>query len=193
MRRTLGIAFAALVAASLTGWQARGAQRSAPASQAQPQTQTQTKSQSAPSQGSSLAEAAKKARQNQKNPQSAPVVFTNDNMPRSSTISVVGNTNSSSATAGTRASTTAAKDDETTWRLKFINARAKLRQDQEKLVFLRNDLNSLGFVRYFSESDAVAKQKAVQGQENQITADQKAIEDLQDALRKAGGDPAWAQ
>jgi hypothetical protein len=30
-------------------------------------------------------------------------------------------------------------------------------------------------------------------QEKQVAADQKAIDDLEDALRKAGGDPAWSR
>ena len=193
MRRTLGLASAALLVASLSGWAASGAQQSGQGSQStQAQKPTQMKTQCASSTVNSVAEASRRARANQKNSQNAPVVFTNENMPRSSTISVVGNANTSSVDSRVQASTDA-KNDERTWRQKFADAREKLREDREKLTSLRNDLNALGMVRYFNETDAVSKEQAVRDQENRINADQKAIDDLEDALRKAGGDPAWAQ
>lgn len=189
MRKTEWFSLAALLVAPALAWGAPARQQTA-----QPtQPQNQTRVQSSTSQASPLVEAARKARENQKSTQ-APVVFTNDNMPKSGTISVVGS--ASARDNGVRAQAEAAadaKDDERTWRQKFADARAKLRQDKEKLAMLKSDLNALGLVRYFNETDAVTKQQAVIDEENQINVDEKALDDLQDSLRKAGGDPAWAQ
>ena len=190
MRKTLRLALTALLFTPAFAWRAQGAQQASQS--AQTQTQDQTKTQSPTTRANPVVEAARKARQNQKSAPSTPVVFTNENLPKSSTISIVGST--TPADTGAQAEAAAdAKDDEKTWRQKFADARAKLRQDKEKLTMLKSDLNALGLVRYFNENDAVTKQQAVLDEENQINVDQKALDDLEDALRKAGGDPAWAQ
>ncbi len=181
-----------LVAAPIAFAAPQAAQQSQPA-QNQSQNQPQTKVHVLNPPANSVAQAARQARQNQKNGP-APVVFTNENLPRNSVISVVGTTGPAQTGANARAEAAAdAKSDETMWRQKFADARQKLRQDQQKLSMLKSDLNALGMVRYFNEADAVTKQQAVLDQEKQINDDQKAIDDLQDDLKKAGGDPAWAQ
>ncbi|HKF51843.1 MAG TPA: hypothetical protein VKB26_05990 [Candidatus Acidoferrales bacterium] len=184
------ISFAAQQAAQSGQTQAQG--------QAQGQTQSQAKAQESPAQpsgqSSSVAAAARKAQQDQKNSQKSPVVFTNENLPRSSTISVVGA--SGPANPGANAQAVAAADeksDERVWRQKFGDARYRLLQDRQKLATLQLEYNSLGMVRYFDDADAVSKRQAIAEQQKQIDADQKALDDLQDALRKAGGDPSWAR
>jgi hypothetical protein len=162
-------------------------------SSAPAQPQSQTKTQPAPAQESPVVAAALKARQNQKSAQTAPVVFTNENLPKSSAISVVGSTTRPDAGAQAQSDAADAKADEKMWRQKFADARFKLQQDREKLTMLQSEFNALGIVRYFNEADAVSKQQAVADQQKQINEDQKAIDDLQEALRKAGGDPAWAR
>lgn len=172
------------------------AQQTAPTGPAQSQPQSDAKAPADPAQASasqhgSVADAARAARQDQKAMQRPPVVFTNENLPRSSTISVVGATGSAGSGASTRAQAADEKSDERTWRQRFADARYKLQQDRLKLLTLQSEYNSLGMVRYFNENDAVAKQKAIAGQQRQIEVDQKALNDLEDNLRKAGGDPAW--
>jgi hypothetical protein len=162
-------------------------------SAAPPQPQSQTKTQPAPAQESPVVAAALKARQSQKGAQTAPVVFTNENLPKSSAISIVGSSARPDAGAQAQSEAADAKADEKMWRQKFADARFKLQQDREKLSMLQSEFNALGMVRYFNEADAVSKQQAVADQQNQINEDQKAIDDLQEALRKAGGDPAWAR
>jgi hypothetical protein len=199
MRKTLWLALIALLFTPAFAWRAQGAQQTSQSAQTQTQTpnQTQTQNQSKTltptTQANPVVEAARKTRQNQKSAPT-PVVFTNENLPKSSAISIVGSTPRADAGAQAQAEAAAdAKDDEKTWRQKFADARAKLRQDKEKLAMLKSDLNALGLVRYFNENDAVTKQQAVLDEENQINVDQKELDDLEDALRKAGGDPAWAQ
>ncbi len=185
-------ATALLVAAPIAFSTPQAAQQSQPA-QNQSQNQPQPKVHVLNVPASSVAQAARQARQNQKNAP-APVVFTNENLPRNSVISVVGGAGPAQTGENARAEAAAdTKSDETMWRQKFADARQKLRQDEQKLSMLKSDLNALGMVRYFNETDAVTKQQAVLDQEKQINEDQKAIDDLQDDLKKAGGDPAWAQ
>lgn len=193
MRKTQRLAFTALLFAPGFICLAQGTQQTSASTQPQTQTQDQAKPQASTSPAaSSVAEAARKARENQKKAQSAPMVFTNENLPKSSAISIVGNTAPRDAGQAQAEAAADAKSEERMWRQKFADARAKLREDKEKLTSLKNDLSALGMVRYFNEHDAVTKQQAVADQENQINADQKAIDDLEDALRKAGGDPSWA-
>lgn len=193
MRAKILIAATALLVAAPIAFSApQAAQQSQPA-QNQSQNQPQTKVHVLTAPANSVAQAARQARQNQKNGP-APVVFTNENMPRNSVISVVGTTGGAQTGANAQAEAAAdAKSDERMWRQKFADARQKLRQDQQKLSMLKSDLNALGMVRYFNETDAVTKQQAVLDQEKQINEDQKALDDLQDSLKKAGGDPAWAR
>lgn len=196
MRTKILIAAIAALATALCGFAAPQASPQSQSTQnpAQSQAQAQSKAQAPPAPANSLAEAARQARQNQKNGQPTTIVFTNENLPRNSVISIVGATRQPQTSANAQAEAAAdAKSDEKMWRQKFADARAKLRQDKEKLAMLKSDLNALGMVRYFNEADAVSKQQAVLDQEKQINEDQKAIDDLQDALKKAGGDPAWAR
>ena len=173
------------------------AQQSSPSGQTQAQSQTSAQAapaQASPGQAGSVAEAARKARQDKKSAQKTPVVFTNENLPRSSAISIVGATGPAASDASMQAEAAAdEKADERMWRQKFADARYKLQQDRQKLSMLQSEFNALGLVRYFNENDAVTKQQAVADEQKQINEDQKAIDDLQDALKKAGGDPAWAR
>lgn len=165
-------------------------------SQTGAQAEAQKTASASPAKADPLVEAARKARQAKKVTPAPPVVFTNENMPTSATaISVVGNasasTDSSARTQALEAQD--AKSDEKMWRQKFGAARLKLRDDKDKLAELKSNYNALGFTRYFNETDSVKIQQAMLDQEKQVAADQKAIDDLEDALRKAGGDPAWSR
>jgi hypothetical protein len=117
-------------------------------------------------------------------------------MPKSATaISIVGDASASADSAASEQAREAqdAKNDEKAWRQRFAVARSKLREDKDKLAVLKSNFNALGTVRYFNETDAVTKQQAMLDQEKQVESDQKAIDDLEEALRKAGGDPAWGR
>jgi hypothetical protein len=157
------------------------------APQSQAEAQKTAAASSAPAKADSLVEAARKARQAKKGTPSAPVVFTNENMPTSATaISVVGDAPASAdSSASTR--TVEAKDtknEEKVWRQKFAVARSKLREDKDKLDVMK---------KYFNETDSLIMQQAMVAQEKRISTDQRAIDDLEEALRKAGGDAAWGR
>ncbi|HKV28949.1 MAG TPA: hypothetical protein VJN90_11830 [Candidatus Acidoferrales bacterium] len=182
----------------------------------QSQAAAQAKSQNSTSQSSAkpdaLAEAARKAREAQKNAPKASTVFTNDNIPTTpGAVSVVGSGTEGSSkssisdqTAGADKTAAAAKNnDEGAWRKKFADARHKLAQDQTELSILQRESNQLQLQYYpdptkalmqsVDRSDIAKKQKAIDDKIKQIDADQQAISALEDELRKAGGDPGWAR
>lgn len=193
MRKGIWLAAVALFFSVLhtsTAQQASQAQSTGP-SQTGGHAQAQKSSSAPGSQAKTdpLVEAARKARQAKKVTSARPMVFTNENLPTSANaISIVGDASeSASSDSSARARGLEgqdAKNDEKLWRERFAAARSKLREDNDKLAVLK---------RYFNETDSVMMQQAVVEQEKRIAADQKAIDDLEEALRKAGGDPAWSR
>lgn len=155
----------------------------------------------------SLADAARKAREAEKNSPKAPVVFTNDNIPTSPRgVSVVGNSAAASAdqAANSEAQTAADKsNDETSWRKRFADARHKIEQDQTELSILQREMGELNLQYYpnptealmqsVTRSDLTKKQNAIDAKQKELDADKQALSNLEDDLRKAGGDPAWAR
>ena len=209
MRKIIGIVF---LTAFVFGIQFASAQD---ASQSQSQTQSSAKpSTSKPqAQKESVAEAARKAQETSKTAPKAPVVFDNDNIGAaagSGTVNVVGNapaaesSTSSSTQPGQASATSSSSSDEASWRQKFADAHTKLQQDQSDLALMQRELQQLR-VQYYpndpqkalkqsvSSQDVNKKQQAIVQKQKQIQADQQALSDLEDQLRKSGGDPAWAR
>jgi hypothetical protein len=204
MRRTLWMCAAVAVFA------ASGLMRA----QAQPQDQTSSQASQtaapAPAQQDPLAEAARKAREEKKSEPKAAKVFTNDNLPTQGAVSTVGSSpaDTSTETSDTSTPAPAAGNDEKAWKDKFAALRQKLDQDQAALDVLQREVG-VGMVQYYGGDP----QKAAQDQESQqplgsayekkvsdidakkkeVEADQQAISDAEDDLRKAGGDPGWAR
>jgi hypothetical protein len=170
----------------------------------QPKPPAQTTSQATAAKTQSLADAARKAREAQKNAPKAPMVFTNDNIPMSSTgVSVVGQASSSDQSASSSAPAAADNNDEATWRKRFADARHKVDQDSAELSVLQREMGELN-VQYYPDptqalmqsvtrEDLTKKQAAIDAKQKQLDADKQALSDLEDELRKAGGDPAWAR
>ncbi len=175
----------------------------------------QNKGSSAPSdqsqagvpQQTSLAEAARRAREEKKSAKS-PKVYTNDNIPTTGGISPAGATtpksedaNANSATAASSPSPSA--KDEKTWRDKFGELRQKLDKDKENLDVMQRELGTLNLQYYpdptkamqqqLSRDDINKKTADIENKKKDIAADEQAIADAEDALRKAGGDPGWAR
>lgn len=192
-----------------------GAQQvSQPAQSSNKQASSQSTTKTAPQatatpQPESLAEAARKARAAEKNAPKATMVFTNDNIPTASNgVSVVGQTAAESpasaqSPSGASSATAPSSGDEAAWRQKFADARHKIDQDKQELAVMQRELGELN-VQYYpnpnqalmqsiSRSDIIKKQAAIDAKQKQLAADQQALSDLQDQLRKAGGDPGWAR
>jgi chromosome segregation ATPase len=164
---------------------------------------TQSESQAAPASGQdSLADAARKAREEKKEAPKSSKTFTNDNLPSAGGISTVGDklgspSNDATAEAGQT------PNDEKAWRAKFAVLRHKLEQDQANLDVMQRELGQLN-LQYYSDpmktlqqgltrSDINDKTAEIDKMKSQIEADQQAISDAEEELRKSGGDPGWAR
>ncbi len=221
MRRTLSwAAAAAILAVPSSGW-CQGADPK-PSQESQSQTSGQSNSTAttgttnstgatsttmvsppAPQQ-ESLAEAARRAREAKKDASKPPTVFTNDNLPTRGGISTVGATSSDKHDD-------ADKDDsksdnangEKAWRDKFAGLRAKLARDQEDLNVMQRELGVLDLQNYsdpvkamqqsLTRDDINKKAADIDAKTQAIKADQQAIDEAEDALRKSGDDSGWAR
>jgi chromosome segregation ATPase len=166
----------------------------------------------------SLGDAARKNRAQKKEPNSPARVFTNEDVAGlKGTISVVGSApadsgRSAEATDGTtktlkaeergeKAGEAGAKD-EAAWRREFADARKTLADDSRELDLLQRE-QSLKQEQYYqdptvamkqqnSREDVEKAQSDIAAKKQDIEKDKQVLAELQDALRKAGGDASWA-
>ncbi len=164
-------------------------------------------------QGQSLADAAKKEREHKKNAPKAAKVFTNDNIPTTpGIVSVVGTPgapaegeNTTSAKKKGAATETAEKpqaNGEAYWRKRFGEVHTKLRQAQTELDIMQRELSQLQEQYYpdpqktlmqgVTRGDINEKRAKIDAKQKEIQGLQRQLSDLEDELRKSGGDPGWA-
>ena len=173
---------------------------------------------SAPQQ-ESVAEAARKAREQKKAQPKPGKVITNDDLPAASGgISIVGTAAASAekgnaeavTEAGRKAGAAGAKGTEEEevkgeayWRKRFAEARGKLRDAERELDILQRELNLKEMQYYPDPTKALREQydrKEINTYRQKITDKQREVEqlrqalsDLEDELRRAGGDPGWSR
>ena len=152
----------------------------------------------------SLADAARKARENKKGESQTPKVWDNDNIPSTQgTLNVVGSAKEASTSGDKAGSGAASGNDETTWRKRFAEARAKIADDQQNLDLLQRDMGRLD-VQYYSDPVKAEQQQYSRGDINnqkakidaaqkKLATDRQALSDMEEELRKSGGDPGWAR
>ncbi len=164
----------------------------------------------------SVAEAARKAREAKKNQPKPKRVYTNDDLAglSSSGVSVVGaepaaeekpegakGEQAKPATGAEKAAPAEAKD-EAYWRKRFAEARAKLAQAEKELDILQREFN-LKQMQYYTDPSAALKeqysrkdlndtQQKIADKQKEVQQLRQGISDLEDELRKSGGDPGWA-
>jgi hypothetical protein len=149
----------------------------------------------------SLAAAARRAKEQKSQVAKPAKVFTNDNLPAGG-ISTVGVTRSDSSADSADAAAPAAQGEKF-WRDKFATLNKKLEQDQAELEVMQRELGVLNLQNYsdptqamqqgLSRSDIGKKTADIDAKQKEIEADKQAIDDAQDDLRKAGGDPGWGR
>jgi chromosome segregation ATPase len=171
--------------------------------------QSQTQSQSQGAQQDSVAEAARKAREKSKTAAPAKKSYTNDNVStlRANEISVMAqNPNAVKDNAPDTAKPADKKPeivkDETYWRKRFADARAKLALAEKDLDVSQRELNLLQTQYYadpnkalqqqLTRDDINAKSTKVDEKKDEVAKLTQAIEDLKDEMRQAGGQPGWA-
>jgi len=158
--------------------------------------------------GDPVADAARKAREQQKKEAKPKKVYTEDDLSRGR-----GSASDQSATStgqqapqGASENAQAAaedKNDEKKWRKRFRDLREKITQSEKELDLLQRELDKAQVQYYPDPQKALMEQndrKEIDQKTAKIDAKKKEIEqlnqrfsDLEDELRKSGGDPGWSR
>lgn len=171
------------------------------------------------SQSGSLGDAARKARAQKKDSSKPSKVFTNDDVgDLKGTISVIGNepartsgTDTTAENADDKKPTNGAEvkdakkaqaQDESGWRARFAAARKVLADDAKELDILQREFNlkqeqysqdpNWAMHQQNSREDIHKTQSEIDAKKQDIEKDKQALSDLEDQLRKSGGDAGWA-
>lgn len=172
---------------------------------------------SAPQQ-ESVAEAARKAREQKKNQPKSTKVFTNDDLASvPGGVSVIGTapaaaekgTEGKAEAAGKKAGTAGKEGKkeeekgESYWRKRFADARTRLQDAEKELDIMQRELN-LKQMQYYADPNKALQeqytrqeintyQQKIDAKRKEVEQLRQALSDLEDELRRAGGDPGWAR
>jgi hypothetical protein len=167
--------------------------------------------------GDPVADAARKARERKKDNPKPKKVYTDDDVNHSTAASAPASAgaNASAATkdGAAKGSDTQGKDaagnatepeesPESKWRKQFKAAYANLDRAQKELDILQRE-DSKAQLQYYSDPqkalaeqytrhDINEKDAKIAAKKKEIDQIKQQISDMEDALRKAGGDPGWA-
>jgi chromosome segregation ATPase len=165
--------------------------------------------------GDPVADAARRAREAKQTAPKPKKVYTDDDVSKSKPAPAATSTSGDSSTtkesskpiAGTSAKTTTSADNdakvEADWRKRFKEQRENIARAEKELDILQRE-NQKDQIQYYPDPQkAMTEQytrKDINEKEAKIEAKRKEIEqlkqglaDLEDALRKAGGDSGWAR
>jgi chromosome segregation ATPase len=165
--------------------------------------------------GDPVADAARHAREAKQTAPKPKKVYTDDDVSKSKPAPAATSTSGDSSTtkesskpiAGTSAKTTTSADNdakvEADWRKRFKEQRENIARAEKELDILQRE-NQKDQIQYYPDPQkAMTEQytrKDINEKEAKIEAKRKEIEqlkqglaDLEDALRKAGGDSGWAR
>jgi hypothetical protein len=170
--------------------------------------------QDAPAQstGDPVADAARRAQEMKKHAPKPQKVFTNDDVkPAQPEPPPEGAKSISDATAAGTASTAPAdatapatdKNDEATWRQRFASARDKIALAEKELDILQREQEK-SQVQYYADpqkalseqytrKDITDRDAKIAAKKEEITKLKQDLSDMEDNLRKSGGDPGWAR
>ena len=164
--------------------------------------------QQTPSTDDPVADAARKARAEQKAAPKPKKVFTNDDMPANpadTTSATVKGGDAAAAQGGGDSGGDADSDPkgEKAWRKKFKGAHDKLALAEKDLDVLQRELDK-NQVQYYNDpqkalmqeynrSDIAEKTAKIDAKKKEIEGLKQHLSDMEDDLRKAGGDPGWAR
>jgi len=166
-----------------------------------------------PSTGDPVADAARKARAEQKTAPKPKKVFTNDDIPSAAPPPAPAATDATNKNA-TQAQGDVKSDQKTPdpednpktqayWTKRARKLRAKLATAEQELDVLQRELNKddlqyypdpqKALMQQYSRSDINEKTAKVAAKKADIESLKQQISDLEDAVRKAGGDPGWVR
>ena len=157
----------------------------------------------------SVADAARKAQAEKKTAPKPKFVIDNDNLDTlTGTINVVGQAPApadQAKAAEAKAKPDAEKPpvkDEAYWRKQFAEANRKLTDDARELDILQREYNlkqqqyytdpTVAMREQYTNQDLDDTRQKINDKTAAVAKDKQDISDLEDALRRAGGDPGWA-
>ena len=170
-----------------------------------------------PSTGDPVADAARKARAEQKTAPKPKKVFTNDDIPSAApppppasapaaTDAANKNAPQQQADALSGKKSTDPADDpksEAYWRKRAKKLRDKLSTAEQELDVLQRELNKdqvqyypdpqKALTQQYNRSDINEKTTKVDVKKSEVESLKQQVADLEDAVRKAGGDPGWVR
>jgi chromosome segregation ATPase len=176
-----------------------------------PAQQQQQPDPSQQSSGDPVAEAARKSREQQKTTPKPKHVFTNDDMPAAAdkpapTTKPDGtpaDANADQATADKDKDAASDPKSEAYWRKRFTEAHNKLANAEKELDVLQRELNKnqvqyypdpqKALMQQYNRSDINSETAKIDAKQKEIDGLKQHISDMEDELRKAGGDPGWAR
>jgi predicted RNase H-like nuclease (RuvC/YqgF family) len=153
--------------------------------------------------GDPVADAARKAREEKKTAPKPKKVFTDDDVKPAN--SAPASSASAPVAEGTQKADDAGKDpnSEAAWRKRFKDQHDKIDKAQKELDVLQREEDKAQ-VQYYSDptkalmeqntrKDINDKQAKIEAKKQEIAQLQQGLDDLEDQLRKSGGDPGWAR
>ena len=171
--------------------------------------------------GDPVADAARKAREGKKNAQKPKKVFTDDDVKPANPSGEKPSVQNADATQGTKSGTETATiatakgaqkgegeekenpNSEKAWRKRFAEQHGKIARAEKELDVLQRELQKSQVQYYADPTKAMNEQNnrtEVSEKTAQIAAKKKELEqlrqeldDMETELRRAGGDPGWAQ
>lgn len=164
--------------------------------------------------GDSLADAARKAREQKKEAPKPKKVFTNDDIaPATANSGAQGQAGDKGAQAQAGGKEAAAAKDsgtpkedpngEAAWRKRFADQRTKIAKAQAELDVLQRELQKSQVQYYpdpqkamqqqYSRKDVNDTQAKIDEKKQEIAQLQQQLSDMEDQLKQSGGDPGWAR
>jgi predicted RNase H-like nuclease (RuvC/YqgF family) len=162
--------------------------------------------------GDPVADAARKAREKKKDAPKPKKIYTDDDLKKSAPTPDAASSPAPGSASGTVAATqqqtgdtakTADPNGEAAWRKRFKDHRDKIAKAEKELDILGRELEKAQ-VEYYPDPQKAMTQQNSRAEINAISAkidakkkelDQlkQGLDDLEDQLRKSGGDPGWAR
>jgi hypothetical protein len=161
--------------------------------------------------GDPVADAARKAREQQKTAPKPKKVYTDDDV-KPATPAVdpgaipgqpAGGAQATPDNAQGSAAGTAKNDPETAWKKRFADQRDKIAAAEKELDILQRESEKAQVQYYndpqkalqqqYSRQDINDKNAKIDAKKQQIADLKQQLSDMEDELRKSGGDPGWAR
>jgi len=169
--------------------------------------------------GDPVADAARKAREMKKDAAKPKKVYTDDDLKRSAPAPEAAPTSAPANASGTEAAKTAQVEGDATksgdatkaedpnseaaWRKRFQAQRDKIAKAEKELDILGRELEKAQLEYYpdpqkalreqFDRGDINKKSAKIDAKQRELDQLRQGLNDLEDQLRKSGGDPGWAR